>query len=227
MIKNIFVEKDLKKLLNTLEIDYKKALKNRIILSLVITLFMIIIGSYISNLYLIFTSFLVGFIFYKYQYFSVKRKYKNFIMLKKRMFPAFVKKLLILLRTNNVYTSFVKMIDYSDEPIKRYLVELIEEIKVDKSVRPFTNFASKMNFIEAYQIMSVLYTFNEHIMSKNHLVSLEKMISELYDNETDELIEKKKRLLWLYPNVPILCMLGLVFSLVIYMFIFVMNEAGL
>ena len=227
MIKNIFIEKDLKEVLNILEIDYKKALKNRIVLSVIIILVMIIIGSYIKNLYLILSSFLIGFAFYKYQYISVKRKYKNFIMLKKRMFPAFVKKLLILLRTNNVYTSFVKMIDYSDEPIKKYLIELIDEIKLDKSVKPFTNFASKMNFIEAYQIMSVLYTFNEHIMSKSHLVSLEKMISELYDNETDELIEKKKRTLWIYPNVPILCMLGLVFSLVIYMFVFVMSEVGL
>ena len=143
------------------------------------------------------------------------------------MFPAFVKKMLILIRTNNVYTSLIKMIEYTDNPIQKYLIELIEEIKVDKSITPFNNFASKMEFIEAYQIMAVLYTFSEHAMSKKHLVSLETMISHLYDNEIDEVIEGKKRMLWLYPNFCIIGMLVLVFSLAVFMFISIMSEVNL
>ena len=34
------------------------------------------------------------------------------------------KKILILIRTNNVYTSLVKMIDYTDDPIQKNLIEL-------------------------------------------------------------------------------------------------------
>ena len=136
-------------------------------------------------------------------------------------------KILILIRTNNVYTSFVKMVEYTDEPIKKYLLELIEEIKNDKSIKPFNNFADKMEFIEAYQIMAMLYTFSEHAMSKKHLVSLETMISNLYDNEIDEIIEEKKRMLWLYPNFCIIAMLFLVFSLAIFMFISIMGQVSL
>jgi len=143
------------------------------------------------------------------------------------MFPAFVKKILILIRTNNVYTSLLKMVDYTDEPIKQYLIELIENIKEDKSIKPFNEFASKMEFIEAYQIMAMLYTFSEHAMSKKHLVSLETMISHLYDNEIDEIVEGKKRMLWLYPNFCIIGMLILVFSLAIYMFISIMSGVNL
>ena len=119
------------------------------------------------------------------------------------------------------------MIDYTDEPIKGYLRELIDDIKEDKTIKPFNKFASKMEFIEAYQIMTVLYTFSEHAMSKKHLMSLEKMISNLYDNEIDEVIENKKRSLWLYPNFCILAMLGMVFSLAIYMFISILSEVNL
>ena len=84
-----------------------------------------------------------------------------------------------------------------------------------------------MEFIEAYQIMAVLYTFSEHAMSKKHLVSLETMISHLYDNEIDEVIEGKKRMLWLYPNFCIIGMLVLVFSLAVFMFISIMSEVNL
>ena len=103
------------------------------------------------------------------------------------------------------------------------MIELIENIKEDKSIKPFNEFASKMEFIEAYQIMAMLYTFSEHAMSKKHLVSLETMISHLYDNEIDEIVEGKKRMLWLYPNFCIIGMLILVFSLAIYMFISIMS----
>ncbi len=227
MIKNFFVEEDLKEILGWLGINYKKAMNNRVILSCFFGMMAAFLGLYFKSVYLIFGSVLVGIAYYKYQYISVKKRRSKLVALKRRMFPAFVKKMLILIRTNNVYTSLIKMIEYTDNPIQKYLIELIEEIKVDKSITPFNNFASKMEFIEAYQIMAVLYTFSEHAMSKKHLVSLETMISHLYDNEIDEVIEGKKRMLWLYPNFCIIGMLVLVFSLAVFMFISIMSEVNL
>jgi len=227
IIKAFFIEEDLKEILGWLGINYKKAMKNRIILSLFFALVTIFLGVYFKSIYLLIGSILIGLGYYKYQYISVKKRRSKLIALKRRMFPAFVKKMLILIRTNNVYTSLIKMIDYTDNPIQKYLIELIEEIKVDKSIKPFNNFASKMEFIEAYQIMAVLYTFSEHAMSKKHLMSLEIMISHLYDNEIDEVIENKKRMLWLYPNFCIMGMLAMVFSLAIFMFISIMSEVNL
>ena len=227
IIRNFFIEEDLKIILGWLGIDYKKAMNNRIILSCFFACITIFLGLYFKNIYILVGSIFVGIGYYKYQYFSVKKKKNKQIAIKRRMFPSFVKKMLILIRTNNVYTSFIKMVDYTDEPIKKYLLELIEEIKEDKSIKPFNNFASKMEFIEAYQIMAMLYTFSEHAMSKKHLVSLESMISHLYDNEIDEVIENKKRMLWLYPNFCIVAMLILVFSLAVFMFISIMSEVNL
>ena len=227
MIRNFFVEDDLKEILGWLGINYKKAMNNRVILSCFFGMITAFLGLYFKSIYLIVGSVFVGIAYYKYQYFSVKKKRSKIVALKRRMFPAFVKKMLILIRTNNVYNSLIKMIEYTDNPIQKYLIELIEEIKVDKSIKPFNNFASKMEFIEAYQIMAVLYTFSEHAMSKKHLVSLETMISHLYDNEIDEVIEGKKRMLWLYPNFCIIGMLVLVFSLAVFMFISIMSEVNL
>lgn len=227
IIRNFFIEEDLKSILAWLGINYKKAMKNRIILSCFFAFLTLFLGYYFKNIYIMLGSVFVGLGYYKFQYLSVKKRKNKQIALKRRMFPAFVKKILILIRTNNVYTSFVKMVEYTDEPIKKYLLELIEEIKNDKSIKPFNNFADKMEFIEAYQIMAMLYTFSEHAMSKKHLVSLETMISNLYDNEIDEIIEEKKRMLWLYPNFCIIAMLFLVFSLAIFMFISIMGQVSL
>ena len=227
IIRNFFIEEDLKSILAWLGINYKKAMKNRIILSCFFAFLTLFLGYYFKNIYIMLGSIFVGLGYYKFQYLSVKKRKNKQIALKRRMFPAFVKKILILIRTNNVYTSFVKMVEYTDKPIKKYLLELIEEIKNDKSIKPFNNFADKMEFIEAYQIMAMLYTFSEHAMSKKHLVSLETMISNLYDNEIDEIIEEKKRMLWLYPNFCIIAMLFLVFSLAIFMFISIMGQVSL
>jgi len=223
-IKSFFIEPDLHFLLGWFGIDYKKSFKNRIVTSLVITMLVLIFGLAFNKMYLIIFSPIIGLVYYKNQYLSIKKKKKSIATLKRRMFPSFVKKILILIRTNNIYNSLLKMVDYTDEPIKQYLIQLLKDMDNDKTVKPFIDFANNMEFIEAYQVMTMLYTFSEHSMNKKHLVSLEQMISQLYENEIDEVIESKKRLLWLYPNFTILSMLVLIFSMAIYMFISIFSE---
>ena len=227
VIKNFFVEEDLEIILSWLGINYKKAMKNRIILSVFFFAITLFLGIYFKNIYIMILSLIISVGYYKYQYIKVKKRRSKLVALKRKMFPSFVKKILIMIRTNNIYTSLVKSIEFADEPIKSYLNELIEDITNDKSIVPFNKFASKMEFIEAYQIMAMLYTFSEHAMSRKHLVSLEAMISRLYDNEIDEVVENKKRMLWLYPNFCIMGMLALVFALAIYMFISIMSGVNL
>lgn len=74
-----------------------------------------------------------------------------------------------------------------------------------------------MEFVEAYQVMIMLYTFSEKSTSKSHLSSLEAMIFQLYNNEIDDVIERKKRLMWMYPNFTILTMMSMIFALSIFM----------
>jgi len=210
-------------LLGWLGINYKKAIKNRIKNSIIILLLVLVIGIVLKKYWISGLSFAISLFYYKFQYYSTKNKKKKLIIIKKRMFPSMVKKLLILLRTNNIYVSLNKLLDFTDDPIKKYLQELIDEIDSDKSVTPYINFANKMEFIEAYQVMIMLYTFSEKSMNKNHLKSLENMIFQLYNNEIDDVIESKKRLMWLYPNYVILSMMAMIFSLAIFMLLDIMN----
>lgn len=222
-IKSFFIEEDLSILLGWLGINYKKAMKNRIKNSLIVFVLVLLVGILLKNIYIILSSIFIALGYYKFQYYSTKKKRKNLISLKKRMFPSLVKKLLILLRTNNIYVSLTKLLEFTDEPIKKHLIQLIDEIDSDKSERPFINFANNMEFIEAYQVMIMLYTFSEKTKSKRHLSNLENMIVQLYNNELDDVMESKKRMMWMYPNYTILTMMALIFSLAVFMLFDVMN----
>jgi len=146
-IKPFFIEEDLASLLGWLGIEYKKAIKNRIIHSIIIGLLMVVMIIIMKKLYLLPMSILVAIIYYKYQYYSLKKTRTKLIKLKRRMFPNLVKKLLILLRTNNIYVSLNKLLEFTDDPIKKYLKQLIIEIDNDKSIQPYNNFANNMEFI--------------------------------------------------------------------------------
>lgn len=217
-MKSFFIEKDLKSLLNWLGINYKRAIKKRILYSAIITTIVLGLGLFLHNIALSIFSIIVGIIYYKYQYYEIKLKKEKQAVLKRRMFPSFVKKLLILIKTNNIYQALNKLINYTDEPIKKHLVSLINDIDKDKSIKSYLRFAKNMEFSEAFQIMIVIYTFNEHSMKKEYLKSLEKMIASLYANEMEEYIEKRKRFLWLIPNISIITMLILIFALALFMF---------
>lgn len=225
-IKSFFVEDDLQVLLGWIGINYKRAMRNRIQNSIILFLIFLGIGIAVKNFYFLLLALFVSILYYKMQYYLTKNQRKKLIQLKKRMFPSMVKKLLILLRTNNIYISLNKLIDFTDDPIKKYLVQLVKEIDEDKSVRPYVNFANNMEFIEAYQVIIMLYTFAEKSMNQDHLNSLESMIVQLYENEIDDMIESKKRLMWLYPNYVILTMLVMIFALAGFMFMDIMKEVS-
>lgn len=222
-MKKFFIEDDLIQNLGWLGIDYKKAMKKRILQTLLIFVAMIFLGYTINNNYLMLIAMPVSLVYYKFLYIQIKNNRKAQILLKRRMFPSFVKKLLILLRTNNIYMSLKIMVDFTDEPYKTFLLELIKDINEDKSRKPYVDFANKLEFSEANQIMLMVYTFTNITKSDKHLISLDNLISKLNDNELEEAMETKKRTLWLFPNYTILTMLALIFSLAIYMFIDILS----
>lgn len=226
ILKKILIEEDLYMSLGWLGLDYKKALVKRISKSLYILMFFFFLFVAFKNYFYILLGIIFSFFYYKYLYYEIKKKRSSLILIKRRMFPSFVKKILILLRTNNIYKSLSIMIDFTDEPYKKYLIELVSDIDLNKGISPYTDFAKKLEFDEAMQIMLMIYTFTNVNKSDKHLESLDSLISKLYDNELEEAIEVKKRMLWIYPNYTILTMLVLIFSIAIYMFIDVLSKVS-
>lgn len=226
-IKNFFIEKDLKIYLENFNLNYKKYMKNRILQSLMIIVIVIIFTLILKSPKILILAIPLSILTYKYKYISLIKYKKNQIIMKKRMFPIFVKEILLLVRTNNIYNALKKEIEYTPEPIKTYLIELIEDIDKDKSKKPFDNFADKMEFEQASLVMSMLYTFNEYALNREHLKSLELLISQLYNNEIEEYIENKKKNLWIYSNYTILTMLAFTFGLGIFMFVEILGKVNL
>lgn len=226
IIKKFFVEEDLKNSLGWLGIEYKKAIKQRIFKSLYALIFLLVIGILLKKYFLCALSVPIFLIYYKYLYYDIKKSRAAQILIKRRMFPSFIKKILILLRTNNIYISLKIMTDFTDEPYKSFLIVLTDEMNHDKGINPYLNFAKKLEFDEATQIMLMIYTFTNITKSDKHLISLDNLITKLYDNELEEAIETKKRMLWIFPNYTIITMLALIFSLAIYMFVDVLSKVS-
>lgn len=226
-IKSFFIEKDLKIYLENFNLNYKKYMKNRILQSLMIIVIVIIFTLILKSPKILILAIPLSILIYKYKYISLIKYKKNQIIMKKRMFPIFVKEILLLVRTNNIYNALKKEIEYTPEPIKTYLIELIEDIDKDKSKKPFDKFADKMEFEQASLVMSMLYTFNEYALNRDHLKSLELLISQLYNNEIEEYIENKKKNLWIYSNYTILTMLAFTFGLGIFMFVEILGKVNL
>lgn len=226
-IKSFFIEKDLKIYLENFNLNYKKYMKNRILQSLMIIVIVIIFTLILKSPKILILAIPLSILIYKYKYISLIKYKKNQIIMKKRMFPIFVKEILLLVRTNNIYNALKKEIEYTPEPIKTYLIELIEDIDKDKSKKPFDKFADKMEFEQSSLVMSMLYTFNEYALNRDHLKSLELLISQLYNNEIEEYIENKKKNLWIYSNYTILTMLAFTFGLGIFMFVEILGKVNL
>jgi len=91
-VKNFFIEEDLETILGWLGINYKKAMKNRIIISSFFTLVVIFLAIYFKNIYIGISSIFIGIGYYKYQYLSVKKRKNKMVAIKRRMFPSFVKR---------------------------------------------------------------------------------------------------------------------------------------
>jgi hypothetical protein len=226
-IKSFFIEKDLKLYLENFNLNYKKYMKNRIMQSIMIIIIVIIFTVVFKSPRILLLSLPLAVLTYKYKYMILVKYKKNQIIMKKRMFPIFVKEILLLVRTNNIYNALKKEVEYTPEPIKTYLVDLVTDIDNDKSKKPFDDFSNKMEFEQAALVMSMLYTFNEYALNREHLKSLELLINQLYNNEIEEFIENKKKNLWLYSNYTILTMLAFTFGLGIYMFVEILGKVNL
>ena len=226
-IKSFFIEKDLKLYLENFNLNYKKYMKNRIMQSIMIIIIVIIFTAVFKSPKILLLSLPLAVLTYKYKYMILVKYKKNQIIMKKRMFPIFVKEILLLVRTNNIYNALKKEVEYTPEPIKTYLVDLVTDIDNDKSKKPFDDFANKMEFEQAALVMSMLYTFNEYALNREHLKSLELLINQLYNNEIEEFIENKKKNLWIYSNYTILTMLAFTFGLGIYMFVEILGKVNL
>lgn len=149
---------------------------------------------------------IIGFIAgYKYPYHQMMTHKKRDEIMRGYMFPTYLKNFLNILETNgNVYQTFIESIKYTDEPLKSAVQEMVLAIEIDKTQRPFIEFANYVGSQEANQIMGVIYQFTTVGLDTAKLRKLNETVDKLQENKINEMISYKVTSLERFSNFPVI-----------------------
>lgn len=163
-------------------------------------------------------------------YMGYKIPYLNLILNKKKsdlinsyLFPQFLGSFLALLSSSgNVYQTLVETVEYTDDPLRSELNNLIEKIEQGNNRDDYLAFADYIGTSEAYMIMDMIYQFSEYGVQKEAIQELENYIHTLQENKVDELIQQKMIQMDKYGYMPIFISLFLTlgFAAVIFFYFF-------
>ena len=94
---------------------------------------------------------------------------------------------------NNVYQSFSKLMEYSSEWMQEKIQRMLNDIDIDKSVKPFVDFANWFEISVAKNIMLSIYQMIDEGEDNSHLSQFETLFNQLNQSHQDDLKESKKK----------------------------------
>ena len=103
---------------------------------------------------------------------------------------------------NNVYQSFSKLMDYSSEWMQEKIQRLLNDIDIDKSVKPFVDFADNFSFSIAKNIMLSIYQMIDEGEDNLHLSQFETLFNQLNQTHQEELKDRKRKSLQTMTSFP-------------------------
>lgn len=128
---------------------------------------------------------------YFYPLYNLKNQTKYLALKNDILFPNYVKILITLLRTNTVYNSFSESMMYVNPHMQRLIKKLLIQIDQDNGIEPYLNFAKNFNSINATNIMTMIYYYNQESGNTDYLSTITKTNEKLKNNQLKELVEKK------------------------------------
>ncbi len=202
----LLLEKNKELYLNYFKYDPKEfrfyRIKQGVLLGIVLGIFSILFGEALLYLVMPLGGFLIG---YKYPYQQMMANKKRDEIMRGYMFPTYLKNFLNILETNgNVYQTFVESIKYTDEPLKTAVQEMVAAIEIDKTQRPYIEFANYVGSQEANQIMGVIYQFTTVGLDTTKLRKLNETVDKLQENKINEMISYKVTNLERFSNFPVI-----------------------
>lgn len=175
-------------------INEKKFLKKRLLISLIFFLLYLAIIMNQNKLWLLAGIPIVMYLGYKLPYAELVKIKNRHDLIKQYEFPTFLRYFISLYYTQgNVYQTIKATIPYIHEPMKsdlKLLLEQLDEKNSDKR-QAFIRFAEKIGSSEAYMIMEMIYEFYEEGTSMEDINELENTVKSLQENKVNELIEYK------------------------------------
>lgn len=110
---------------------------------------------------------------------------------------------------NNVYQSFKKLLAYSSDWMKEKLERFIDDIDLDKSVKPFIDFANNFEFGIAKNLMLSIYQMVDEGEDNLHIMQFDSLFATLAENHMDELRTKKEKSLNSMQAFPMIATVGI------------------
>ena len=188
--------KKIKEKIELLKLSFKK----EILTILIIDIFLLVIGiiSYLFLKQIIFLAF-TFFALVLFSYFYLSR-YDD--LLKKREIEAqdeFVS-LLPFLKTFlqngfSIYQAFGELKNFASEYLSLRLTRLINNIDIDKSIKPYLDFAHEFKSLQIEQLLVCLYQMVDEGNKDIYLVQYELLFNKMRDEASKNLVEKKRNMM--------------------------------
>lgn len=188
------MSENFKKKMDFIGLNHKKELTKILIANLVV-----ILGAaaaiYFTKMFLLALVGLVtiGGVNYAFYFFYENKKV---MMLKNRAneFVYIVSYFRIFIENkNNVYQSFNKLLPYCSEWMKENIETMLRAIDVDKSLKPFTDFADKFDFPVARNAMISIYQMVEEGEGVEHINQFTILFEQMNQRLNDEKKERKSK----------------------------------
>ena len=197
----------IQKLKNNIEflgLNFKKELRNFIIINVVIVL--IGIAAYLITKSIVYLAFSIPFIltfslFYISRYGSKinQQNQKNV-----EEFTVLFSYFKIYLHNNySVYTTLKELQNYASESLKKLLQELVEKIDEDKSVKPFIEFSSHFNDTIIEEMMISIYQMIDDGASGDNLMHYDLIFDKFSDLMHQKSLKKKDSKLGTLSSAPL------------------------
>lgn len=188
------MSENFKKTMDFIGLNHKKELTKIFIANLVVILGAVA-AIYFTKMFLLALVGLVtiGGVNYAFYFFYENKKA---MMLKNRAneFVYIVSYFRIFIENkNNVYQSFNKLLPYCSEWMKENIETMLRAIDVDKSLKPFTDFADKFDFPVARNAMISIYQMVEEGEGVEHINQFTILFEQMNQRLNDEKKERKSK----------------------------------
>lgn len=104
----------------------------------------------------------------------------------------------------NVYQALQSLLPYASTWMEEQLQTLLNEIDVDKSVKPYINFANKFTNKVTNNVMLSIYQMIDEGESSVHMMQFTALFQQLSKNHQKELIDEKDRSLNSISSLPLI-----------------------
>lgn len=158
----------------------------------IVTIPIILLSAFIlRNFQITLIAIAIAVVSYYYPIYVLKNKVSNSALKNDILFPNYVKILITLLKTNTVYNAFAESMVYVNPHMQHLIKQLLIEIDQDTSIEPYLKFANHFHSMNAMNIMTLIYYYNEESGNLAYLETITATNEKLKNNQIKELIQKK------------------------------------